>query len=220
MHAIDQNNQLLTERFTTTAHLVESNKLSIDLHMDLLIAFQDVHSFNASTFKEYELAEILAYLETTHQYYLSKALLKIRFALERLSEDKHDLSDLQKTLFQFFNYFEEDLIEHMREEEKFLFPYVARLIELKKGATGEINPNEKVKLDEFLMHHDNDSEDLLERLVVYLKSSKASYPDSMSLSILIHRLEFFMTDLQVHSLIEEQVFVPGAIALEKEMLQS
>ena len=108
----------------------------------------------------------------------------------------------------------------MKEEEKVLFPYVSKLIEVKNGGAFDISIADKIELIEFLTHHDSDAEDLLERLVSYLKSNMERYPGSMSLSMLIHKLEFFMKDLKVHSMIEEQVFVPGAIALEKEVLQS
>jgi regulator of cell morphogenesis and NO signaling len=213
----DQVSQLLNRRFALKDENGQSLRMSLDMHMDLLMAFHEPHAFDKIAFSFYPLEDILEYLKATHRYYLSDLLKRIRFSIDELSKSKNDLSELQSALFQFFNYFENDLIEHVREEEKDLFPYIQQLIAAKSGQTPNQSTKEKMELDDFLHHHDSQAEDLLERLVNFLNEKIKQFPDNMSLSILLTRLQFFMRDLQVHSKIEEEVLIPKAIDLEIEV---
>ncbi len=215
----DQVDQLLERRFESLMDTDQGQNLSLDMHMDLMVAFHDLDSFDPETFKSYALGDILTYLEATHRYYLSDALKKIRFAIDDLTTKKPELRDLQIALHQFFNFFEKDLIEHIDHEEKDLFPYIKTLLKIQEGEPQKINVKDKLALIEFLIDHDNQCEHVLEELMNYLESRLVNYPNFLSLPILLNRLHFFMRDLKVHSLIEEEVLIPVAINVEKSVLR-
>ncbi|MFY0688042.1 MAG: hypothetical protein JXQ90_12805 [Cyclobacteriaceae bacterium] len=212
---IDEIDDLLEERFKPKK--VAAYQMSLDMHLDLLTTFQDPEVFDLVTFKSYPLEEILVYLETTHQYYLTKVLKKIRFQIDQLSKGKPDLFELQNSLYAFFRYFEQDLAGHIGKEERQLYPYVWQLIECSKSPTPDTK-FEEVELLDFLHDHDNQCEDVLVKLIHFLESKMMQYPDYLSLRILLNQLNFFMKDLIVHSLIEEKVLIPVALELEKNLI--
>lgn len=215
----EQLAHIIARRFKPAKGNNASVKLPSDMHMDLLVAFHDEKGLDVDTFKRYDLEEILEYLEATHRYYLSEALNKINYTISELLKSKENLVGLHLVLHRIFKHFEEDLVQHMAEEEHGLFPYVRLLI--KANQSGDIHPDIK---DESVLHafardHDDQCETILEELINYLDKKIIDHPKCFSLTMLRNHLDFFRRDLVVHSRIEEEVLVPMSVELENRVLE-
>lgn len=218
----DQLRQQLNRRFTGSQQMGLDRNLNSsfdeDFFVDLLCVFNDPERFDASDFMDYPVSSILEYLRKTHELYINESLQAVSNAIENLAKRNPNLSTLKTALDNFFSNFRNHLEEHIEEEETILFPYVERLINANAGETGVVTES---ALADFLQHHDDDLEHGLRDLVVALKALSKKYnDDSFAFRMLVNKVSILELDLNVHGKIEEQVLVPKAIALEKNLLAS
>ncbi len=119
----------------------------------------------------------------------------------------------------YFNEFKKKLVDHIHFEEKTLFPYVQKLVELERdlmtkeetlsvlnsfSAKAFIETHSKVEYDLQLVH---------KTILKYTESEKTLLPYSIFLSQLHH----FEIDLCKHNLIEDNVLVGKIIELEMKL---
>ena len=213
MRKTEQLNQIIEKRFNSFDDKQLTSRLSAQMHMDLLMVFHDEKDFEFETFAKYDLKSVLDYLEATHRYYLSEVFPKINYAIESLGNSRENLSGLKMVLEHVFAHLEEDLVHHMADEEKGLFPYVKKLL---NENYSDIYFHESY-LDQFIQDHDDNCETILEELISLLNNKIQEFPNFFSLTILRNHLEFFKRDLTVHSLIEEKVLVPMTRELENKL---
>ena len=122
--------QLITERLDTTpktksiTHL-EMNPELIELILDL---YNDDEDFPFEKMQKFSVEDILDYLQATHQYYLSKKLPEIEQSLLHIFSKYGQSHQLLASLAIFFNDYKNKLVDHIRMEEKQLFPYIRRVI--------------------------------------------------------------------------------------------
>ena len=69
------------------------------------------------------------------------------------------------------------------------------------------------------MHHTDEPEKKLRSLIELLEDKKEHFEDQLALNVLLSKLESFERDLLVHAKLEEQVLIPKALELEKEVLE-
>ena len=70
-----------------------------------------------------------------------------------------------------------------------------------------------------LLHHTDEPEKKLRSLIELLEDKKEHFEDQLALNVLLSKLESFERDLLVHAKLEEQVLIPKALELEKEVLE-
>ena len=184
--------------------------------LTLLDVFEDQSSFNAKAFNRFSLHVIVDYLRKTHAYYLSKKLLEIEQSIHLLVTAYPRAHPMLLLLNTFYSDYKSHLINHIEMEERELLPYI---IKLEQGA----KTNEKLlapptlTVEQFIHHH-HDTEKDLEGVRIAILNYSPPEGNQTLYRILLSQLQVFEKDMAIHALIEDEVLLPRALALEKQLL--
>lgn len=184
--------------------------------LTLLDVFEDQSSFNAKAFNRFSLHVIVDYLRKTHTYYLSKKLLEIEQSIHLLVTAYPRAHPMLLLLNTFYSDYKSHLINHIEMEERELLPYI---IKLEQGA----KTNEKLlapptlTVEQFIHHH-HDTEKDLEGVRIAILNYSPPEGNQTLYRILLSQLQVFEKDMAIHALIEDEVLLPRALALEKQLL--
>ncbi|MEM8892926.1 MAG: hemerythrin domain-containing protein [Bacteroidota bacterium] len=213
--------QTIDRRFEQNASITDqASPIERDFYMDLLCVFHDPKKFEAEDFMKYSIQTLLTYLKQTHQFYLSKNLADLEYAVESMAERDTSLAPLQEHFLTFFRKFRKKLEDHINEEELHLFPYLEALSEASANGTLRYSATSKMQLVDFLLHHSDDLEQEISSIVKKLRLVIETKKGSFGLKLLTTKLSIFETDLRIHGQIEDDVLMPKALQLEKDILQS
>jgi regulator of cell morphogenesis and NO signaling len=119
----------------------------------------------------------------------------------------------------FFLHYVQDLSEHIRAEETNLLPYIGLLQDAAQTANGFsrfVLARDKYSVDRFLNEH-HDTEDELKDIRQTIRLYEPPATNESLFRILLSQLQTFEQDLCVHAHIEEEVLIPKAKALEKDL---
>jgi regulator of cell morphogenesis and NO signaling len=175
--------------------------------------------FNAREFDPFPLELIVDYIQRTHVYYLEKKLPEIEQCILLLSGHYESQHPILIALQNFFRHYVQDLSEHIRAEEKLLLPYIQLLREA--GHTPAdfsrfLVARRDYSIDRFLNDH-HDTEDELKDIRQTIRLYEPPHDNESLYRILLMQLQVFEQDLCVHANIEEEVLIPKARQLEKEL---
>ncbi len=152
------------------------------------------------------LESLIDYLHNAHDYFLNFRLPHIRRKLIEAINDCPD--DVAFVIRKFFDEYADEVNKHMSYEEKTVFPYVHSLL---KG-----DKNQKYNISIFRKRHDQ-----IEMKIVELKNILIKYYPGVGTNMLNSVLfDIFATeeDLASHNRVEDYLFVPAILALEKEVM--
>lgn len=151
------------------------------------------------------LKSLMTYLHNAHDYFLNFRLPHIRRKLvEAIADCPEDISFVIR---QFFDEYALEVHKHMTYEEKTVFPYVDGLLE------GKRDPKYNISI--FSKRHDQ-----IEMKIVELKNILIKYYPGQGTHLLNSVLfDIFATeeDLATHNRVEDYLFVPAILALEKQL---
>jgi len=151
------------------------------------------------------LEALMCYLHNAHDYFLNFRLPHIRRKLLEAIVDCPE--DVAFVIRKFFDEYADEVHKHMAYEEKTVFPYVQGLLEGKKDA--------KYNITIFRKRHDQ-----IEMKIVELKNILIKYYPGAGSNLLNSVLfDIFATeeDLASHNHVEDYLFVPAILALEKQL---
>lgn len=114
--------------------------------------------------------------------------------------------DVAFVIRRFFDEYAEEVHKHMSYEEKTVFPYVRNLLEGKKDP--------KYNITIFRKRHDQ-----IEMKITELKNLILKYypgPDSNLLNSVLFDIFATEQDLASHNRVEDYIFVPAILSLEKQ----
>ena len=174
--------------------------------------------FNADHFFEYPIQTIIDYLQITHTFYIEKCLDEIALAIDKLSFTNDYGLYWSPVLTHTFSLYDQELRRHIKEEEDELFPYLSSLLNAKRKGSTNFSFERKQKLINHLLNHNDDAEQKLRILIDLLESKSSHFDDQLALNMLITKLKTFERDLIIHAKIEDEVLLPKALLLEKEIL--
>jgi regulator of cell morphogenesis and NO signaling len=149
---------------------------------------------------------LITYLHNAHDYFLRFRLPHLRIKLVEAINDCQE-KDVAFIITKFFDEYIEEVGKHMRYEEKTVFPYVKGLLNGKK--------DDKYNITIFRKRHDQ-----IEMKIIELKNLLLKYyPGKGSHSLNSVLFDIFATeqDLSTHNLIEDNLFTPAILALEKQI---
>jgi len=191
-----------------------------EFYNDMVIVFQDPDQFKAEVFQKYPIEQILSYLRITHKFYIEKRLGEIEQAIELLNSiENKEVNNWYPYLANFIKGFNQEMLHHIQEEEKTLFPYIDVLLVARKSKVLNYTPEQKICLLSFMLDHDDEVEEELHKLIISLDQISESFKDSFSFRMLLNHLKTFELDLRIHARMEEEVLIPRCILLEKEILK-
>lgn len=149
--------------------------------------------------------DLIKYLHNAHDYFLNFRLPHIRRKLVNAIEGCPE--DVGFVIVKFFDEYAAEVNKHMSYEERAVFPYVRNLLEGKKDP--------KYNISIFSKRHDQ-----IEMKITELKNIIIKYYPGAGTNMLNSVLfDIFATeeDLTSHARVEDYLFVPAILALEKEL---
>ena len=183
--------------------------------LTLLDVFEDQSSFNAKAFNRFTLRVIVDYLRKTHAYYLSKKLLEIEQSIHLLVNAYPHAHPMLLLLNTFYSDYKSHLINHIEMEERELLPYIIKLEQV--AETNGTLPPTTLTVEQFIHHHHDTEKDLEEVRIAILNYSPPEGNQTLY-RILLSQLQVFEKDMAIHALIEDEVLLPRALALEKKFV--
>lgn len=155
------------------------------------------------TKKDISITSLITYLHNAHDYFLNFRLPHIRHKLTDAITNCP--KDVAYVIRQFFDEYAEEVRKHMSYEEKTVFPYVQNLLK------GEKDPRYNISI--FRKRHDQ-----IEMKITELKNLLLKYypgPDSNLLNSVLFDIFATEQDLASHNQVEDYLFVPAILAIEK-----
>lgn len=213
--------QLITERLDMTPknksiNQLEMNHELIELILDL---YNDEEDFAYEKMQQFSVEDILNYLQITHKYYLSKKLPEIEQSLLHIFSKYGQSHQLLASLAIFFNSYKNKLIDHIRMEEKQLFPYIRKMIvasKIKTICAESLEIDQEFSIEKFISSH-SPIEDELKEVSQIIKKYSENESIPLPYKIFLNQVELFELELRKHAIIEDHVLVPMVIDLEKKL---
>ncbi len=181
--------------------------------MALLEVFENPAEFQPAKFENFSLVTIVDYIQKTHSYYISKKLPEIEQSIYTLEKGFPETHPLLLLLHAFYTDYTRHLTRHIEMEERELLPYITNL-ELQGNSLQSSTP--AISIASFIdQHHDTekDLEDVRNAILHYSPPEDQQTP----YRILLSQLQVLEKDLAVHALIEDDVLLPRALALEGKL---
>lgn len=196
----------------------EAFDIDSEFFVDVLNLYHDPSSFDPYKMKEYPLEVIIDYLKRTHKFYLTKRLVEIELSIKNLIKNFEDQPNILSYLNLFFLKYRSSLVDHIKEEEGVLFPYIKLLLNHPLDAYEHYDMLTS-PLQFFVHNHDDRIERELSELRVFLIKKAPDLMNGTQYRIFLTQLETFEKDLNIHALVEDELLIPMAINLEKTIFE-
>jgi regulator of cell morphogenesis and NO signaling len=148
---------------------------------------------------------LMKYLRASHEYYLG---FQLPFIRKELVEALDENDNLARLILRLYDDYAKSIHQHMKYEEKALFPYVEALL---RGETVD-----GYNTDTFSKHHSDTSEKLKELKNIIIKYLPGNALRNNQLTACLYDIYNNEEWLQLHSQVEEEIFVPAIRHLEKQ----
>lgn len=152
---------------------------------------------------------LIEYLQASHVYYLDFQLPFIRKELSEALDERNDLTPL---IMKLYDEYAHQIRQHMKYEEKTVFPYVEHL--LAGQSTGEYD------IETYSKHHGQTDRKLRELKQIIIKYVPASGQDNHQLSATLYDIYNNEEWLALHASVEDEIFIPAIRRLERRMRQN
>ena len=182
-------------------------RLSLDESFDL----------DFETLKTSPINLVIEYLKHNHSYFIKNKLPYIKSLISSLSLENKKFNFFKDLKF-IFPLFYEDFVDHILEEEKYIFSYIQKLYHLEdsKSHAKIFFEMKKISLKDIAKEHlEEDSE----MAGIRGLTSDYSYEniENLHLKVIFQELQAFDKELEIHSEIENTILFPRALDLEKNI---
>jgi len=167
----------------------------------------------------YPVELVIEYLKHAHYLFIKRKLPYIASLVSNLPNVSGKFESIVKDLKFVFPLFVEDFIHHIHEEEQNLFSYVMLL---KSAVSSNYNPSqvyyemEKYSIQQHAINHEfHDDEMKGIRNITNNYSLNKVAP--LHIKVVYSELESFDKNLITHARIEDEIFFPKALVLEREI---
>ena len=162
--------------------------------------FDDAHRLSVPT--------LLQYLKASHAYYIDFELPFIRRELEEALDENDNLARL---ILKLYDEYAHSIVNHMRYEEKTVFPYVEKL------EAGEAPKNYDIHM--FSKHHEQTDVKLRELKNIIIKYLPSDGLHNNQLSATLYDIYNCEDWLAQHAQVEDYIFIPAIRELERRTKQ-
>lgn len=152
---------------------------------------------------------LLQYLKASHLYYLDFQLPFIRRELEEALDPEDQMTQF---IMRIYDEYARSIRQHMKYEEKTVFPYVEALLKGKKM------PDYDVEM--FSKHHSDTTGLLLELKNVIIKYLPGDGLSNNKLTATLYDIYNNEEWLQLHSNVEDEIFIPAIRKLESTIVST
>ena len=177
--------------------------------------FLSVVNLTINGYKEYDNADrlslptLLHYLKASHVYYID---FQLPFIRKELVEALDETDNLARLILKLYDDYAHSITNHMRYEEKMVFPYVQALIDGNANANLDIEP--------FSKHHAQVDMKLKELKSIIIKYLPSDGLHNNQLSATLYDIYNNEEWLMHHSEVEEEIFIPAVRNAERKLKQN
>jgi regulator of cell morphogenesis and NO signaling len=207
----------------TVDEVCTEQRLNTDFFLVIVNSFHDHDYFPLEQLVSFPINLIIDYVRKSHSYYLDFKVPQIEKLIQTLSANAAEEQKKQlKLIERFFSEYKTELVDHIREEENAVYPYVLSIDEAfrENRITPEhIHLIQQNSISIYAGKHDNVEDklyDLKNILIKYLPPVD-DYVLSNALLTELFRLE---QDLNDHARIEDKVLFPKVQFIESKILSS
>ncbi len=194
----------------TVEQICIENGIDKSFFLAIVNAFHNEDYFPEQELLSFSPLLILDYLKQTHKYYTEYILPKLESQLTNMLSNSGPGKEEIGLIELFYKKYEKELLQHIRDEENVVFPYVVNLI------NNNLNEKRDFRIIDFKNEHtnvENQINDLRNLLLMYISPV---YDQDLCNEFLI-TLSRFEKDIMDHARIEDVILVPRVMAIEKEM---
>ena len=177
--------------------------------------FLAVVNYTINGYKEYDNADrlslptLLHYLKASHVYYID---FQLPFIRKELVEALDETDNLARLILKLYDDYAHSITNHMRYEEKMVFPYVQALI--------DGNANASFDIETFSKHHAQVDMKLKELKSIIIKYLPSDGLHNNQLSATLYDIYNNEEWLNHHSEVEEEIFIPAVRNAELKLKQN
>jgi len=154
-------------------------------------------------------ATLLQYLKASHNYFLG---FQLPFIRKELVDALDENDNLARLILKLYDEYSRAVTQHMRYEEKTVFPYVESLIGGK--------PLANYAIDMYSKHHGQESSKLRELKSIIIKYFPGDSLRNNQLSATLYDIYNNEEWLKHHSGVEEEIFIPAVRNAEIKLKQN
>lgn len=191
----------------TVQEVCEMNEVDCTTFLAVVNFLTEENNRMQDHLKDISLVALMNYLKQAHSYFLDFQLPTIR---KKLIEaiDCSTQNEIAFLIIQFFDDYVSEVRKHMEYENERVFTYVNAL--LRGEHSGEYN------ISAFARHHDQINAKLTELKNIIIKYYPAN-GDNQLLNATLFDIFSCEEDLASHNRVEDYLFVPAIMELEKEV---
>lgn len=183
------------------------NAQGVDCYTFLVVVNFTINGYNPKDEDEkLSVQTLMRYLRASHKYYLDFQLPSIR---KKLSEALNPNDNLAILILRIYDEYARSIQQHMKYEEKTLFPYVEALLR------GEQMNN--YNIDVFSKHHGETTSKLQELKNIIIKYLPDDGLTNNKLTATLYDLYNNEEWLNNHSNVEDEIFIPAIRLLERKV---
>lgn len=216
--------QLVTERLDIIEPAAQDIYAKFNMESELMELILELYQNDEDNFQyqklhKFSIEQVLAYLQATHKFYLTKKLPEIEQTMVHIFNKYGSTHKLLASLTSFFNDYKNRLIEHIRMEERTFFPYIKNLIAASKGELSESDVQallSNCSIASFDENHDP-IEDDLKTVSTIIHSYSLNEETPLPYRVFLNQVELFELELRKHAIIEDHVLMPMAREIEAKL---
>lgn len=152
---------------------------------------------------------LLQYLKASHDYFIG---FQLQFIRKELVDALDENDNLARLILKLYDEYSRSVTQHMKYEEKTVFPYVESLIAGK--------PMANYAIDMYSKHHGQESSKLRELKSIIIKYFPGDCLRNNQLSATLYDIYNNEEWLALHAEVEDNIFIPAIKYLEEKSRQS
>lgn len=152
---------------------------------------------------------LLQYLKASHDYFIG---FQLPFIRKELVDALDENDNLARLILKLYDEYSRSVTQHMKYEEKTVFPYVESLIAGK--------PRANYAIDMYSKHHGQESSKLRELKSIIIKYFPGDSLRNNQLSATLYDIYNNEEWLALHAEVEDKIFIPAIKYLEDKSRQS
>lgn len=185
------------------------NKYHINTELFLLVCnvfHANDYTPSSSAITSFPVDQLVSFLKQSHAYYLQVSIPRIITLTEKLLPTCE--ANTARALKKFLAIYIDEVISHLDNEEKVVYPHIQELWEGKR--------NNIFSVKEFEKKHDNLEEKLADMKNIIIKYIPENSSDEQK-NDLLKQLFVFEEDLNRHTCIENKLLLSRGLLLEKKL---
>jgi regulator of cell morphogenesis and NO signaling len=160
------------------------------------------------------------YIEKTHHRYVTEKIPELNIYLSKLCKVHGERHPELLSIYKHFLASDEELTNHMKKEEKILFPFIRSMVKAENGQSKIDQPAFRtVKNPIAMMMKEHDAEGARFREISKLSNEYTAPADGCTTyKVAFAMLKEFEEDLHTHIHLENNILFPKAIILESALV--